>query len=191
MRGEALTYVLDRQDRISSVSPQWIVFARDNGASDLTPEAVRGRSLWEFISGPETRRIYELALENVRSEGCSLFIPVRCDSPSLRRFMRLRISPAGEGGIEFHSELVRVEPRKEVSLPRGAAYDTDRRFLAVCSWCGRVAIRDGAFAEIDDALPELKCFVENELPWHSYTICLSCEEMARKDLGIGPVQDEA
>ena len=60
---QACVYTIDATDSISSVSPSWLVFARANGARELTRESVVGRSLWDFIDGERVHELYRLVVE--------------------------------------------------------------------------------------------------------------------------------
>ena len=102
-------YVLDGHDAITSVSPAWLAFARENGAQELTAQAVLGHSLWNFIQGAETVRLYQAILRRVRSNSSRVVVPFRCDSPTLRRHMRLEISSQPLGCVQFISVLQRVK----------------------------------------------------------------------------------
>ena len=62
-------YRVDATDRINWVDSWWLAFARENGASELTADSVIGRSLWDFVSGADTRRLFKAIHERVRSSG--------------------------------------------------------------------------------------------------------------------------
>ncbi|MGC8838372.1 MAG: hypothetical protein ACP5UM_08145 [Anaerolineae bacterium] len=114
---ETFTYRIDGQDRFVDVDENWLRFAQENGARHLARrEAVLGRPLWDFIVGQETRHLYELMLAKVRMGRATLQIPFRCDSPTCRRFMEMRMSPERQGGVRFTTWIVRLEHRAPVSL---------------------------------------------------------------------------
>ena len=108
-------YRVDATDRINWVDSWWLAFARENGAPELTADSVIGRSLWDFVSGADTRRLFKAIHERVRSSGAPVVLPFRCDSPSLRRHMRLTISREESQQLHYGSVLLRVEP--QVLLP--------------------------------------------------------------------------
>lgn len=60
-------YELDSDDGIQSVSEQWCVFARDNGAEHLA-DGVVGTPICEWVAGAEVQDLYQLAV----GEGLSL-----------------------------------------------------------------------------------------------------------------------
>jgi len=58
--GHALpvVYRIDAADIIEDVNDAWARFAIENDAPSLATEVI-GRSIWDYISGPEVRHIYE------------------------------------------------------------------------------------------------------------------------------------
>ena len=87
-------YTVDEDDVLEWVSSHWLTFAAENAAVGLQPEIILGRSLWEFVSGAETRHLYEHLFNKAREIQAPVSVPFRCDAPALRRFMRLTIKPA-------------------------------------------------------------------------------------------------
>ena len=56
-------YRIDASDMITDVDDAWVEFARRNEAESLTRTAVVGSSLWNHVSGAETRHVYEHLFE--------------------------------------------------------------------------------------------------------------------------------
>src|SRR5947209_973097 len=81
-------------DRLVEVNDAWTRFAHNNGAPELAPDAVLGRSLWTFIADPTTRRLYEALVARAR-EGSPRTVPYRCDVPAAKRLMRMTITADG------------------------------------------------------------------------------------------------
>jgi hypothetical protein len=167
------TYSIDSNDRIVSVDSAWLRFARENGTPELTADSVIGRSLWDFVSGGETRYLYRLVLERVRTDGSSVVLPFRCDSPATRRYMHLKISPLHEGNLEFQAILVSEEQRSPLALldpdvPRS------ERILTLCSWCKRARVRESEWVEPETAISRLDLFGLPDLPQLSHGICDRC-----------------
>ena len=175
MDAETCTYAIDAGDRIRFLSPEWTTFAIDNGGAELTPDAVLGRSLWDFIAGAKTKHLYELILQRVRAIKKSVQVPFRCDSPSVRRFMELTLTPTSEGGIEFRSQLLHQEHRKPVPFHHASKQNAEE-FLRICSWCKRVVVDRDTWVEIEEALSRAQVFVRDALPEFTHTICPGCEE---------------
>lgn len=166
-------YAVDAQDAIVSVSPQWLAFARENGAPHLTSEAVTGRCLWDFIDGRETRRFYEIIVQRIRDTERPMVVPFRCDSPKLKRYMRLEIMPQPNDGIQFDSILERVE-----SIDRLNLLDPDlrrsRQMLTLCSCCKRALIESQGWVEIEDAAVRLHLLKEDYAPQLRGSVCPDC-----------------
>jgi hypothetical protein len=167
-----LLYVIDANDFLTFVGPQWLAFAVENHAGHLTPETVIGTSLWTHIAEPTTRYLYRTLLQQVRATDRSVLLPFRGDAPDLRRFMQLRLTHRGEGVVELESTVETQEPRLAVSLmdprvPRSADSVT------VCSWCKKVATPD--WVEVEEAIGALRLFEKPCPPQVTHGICEECQ----------------
>ncbi len=109
-------YCIDSADHIVSVDDAWLKFASDNDAPDLTRKKVQNKDLWRFITDPDTRLIYRLLFDAVRTRMQPISISYRCDSPTLRRYMLLTCSPRPKLEIEIRSSIVREESRPYTPL---------------------------------------------------------------------------
>ena len=74
---------------------------RANEGELLFPPEVVGRRLWDFIEDLETRHIYQLLHERVRTRGGPVRLSLRCDAPEHRRLLELSISPASDQGLTY------------------------------------------------------------------------------------------
>lgn len=108
---DTLTYLyrITPDDHIEFVNDAWIRFAEENGTPTL-PQNVIGTSLWKHISGQEVVHLSRQLVAKARQTKTEVSVPFCCDSPSLRRFMRMRIVPLSQGRIEFHTWVEREEP---------------------------------------------------------------------------------
>ncbi len=172
--GFATRYVIDEKDTITSVSDSWDAFACDNSAPELVRDRVVGAPLWDFIAGSATREVYRRLLEQVRTHDIPLLIPFRCDSPDMRRFMRLVIAPIHEGAVQFDAVLVREEPRSPAAFLDPSVVRTDELML-MCSWCKKIPAGESEWLELEEAIPRLDLFGLEHLPEISHTICPNCE----------------
>jgi hypothetical protein len=166
-------YTIDDQDAMESVNPAWLAFAQENGAAELTREAVLGRPIWNFIEGRTTRQLYRELIHRVRHTGSALNVPFRCDSPTVRRYMRLEIEALEAGRVQFACEIQRVQLRPYLAIldpqtPRSAGH------LTICSCCKRVLLKDVGWLELEDALLRLKPLEEPKAPQLDYSLCDSC-----------------
>lgn len=147
------SYRIDQDDLITVVSDGWQEFAYANGAPELSRSAL-GRPLWDFIAGRQTREVYQIIIDRVRSGVGPLAVPFRCDSPDVRRFMRLDLSPTEGGGVEFVAETLREERRDPVTL-----FDVDAErggeMVTVCSWCKQVKVESDSWLEVEAAVERL------------------------------------
>lgn len=170
-------YAVDARDTIVSVSPEWLAFARENGAPELTEQAVTGRSLWHFIDGTATVRLYQAILQRVRSTAEPTVLPFRCDSPTLRRYMRLEINSQPDAGIRFDGWLERVEPCTRLNL-LDVQFARGENVLTLCSMCKRALVEPAGWLELEDAAARLHLFEEKQVPQLRQTVCPRCNAAA-------------
>ncbi len=135
---QSTCYELDEKLVIVSIGGTWQVFAEANDGAELDADKVCGRSLWEFVEGETTRKWLNTIFQKVRSSGQGILIPYRCDSPELKRHMRMLVKPAAmDGHLILQHEIMHVEAR---STPMHFCFepkehpDQHQR----CSSCGRL-----------------------------------------------------
>ena len=173
MKETSYSYTIDVNDQISFVSDSWKEFARNNGAPELAGTNVIGRSLWDFISDPDTAQIYSHFLEKVRAENETQVVEFRCDSPDTLRLMRLSMNPLGEGAVELVSTTVNEEKHGPFPL---LGNNTQRRgeLLSMCSWCKKVRF-DDSWQDLDLVTRELQLLVDEPPPPITHGICVPCK----------------
>jgi hypothetical protein len=166
-------YRVDTSDVIVWVDPLWLAFAKENGAIDLTEEAVVGRSLWDFVAGAETQQLFLGLHERIRSTGKTMVLPFRCDSPSLQRHMRLTITREEHGRLHYDSLLVRAVPQRPLGLlekSRPRSHET----LMMCSCCKRALLERVGWLDLEDISVRLHLFEAEEVPALRHTVCPTC-----------------
>jgi hypothetical protein len=170
-------YRIDASDTITFVNPEWLRFAEENEAPELTEAAVMGKPIWGFITGIETRILYKDLFGGLRTRRSEIIIPFRCDSPTVIRHMSLTLRSLGAGGIECEGRLLQVETRDPVAiLSRWAARSDDS--IQICSLCRRLMIQ-GAWIEVSVAIVRRRLFSIAPVPRLEETVCPTC----RSELG--------
>jgi hypothetical protein len=175
-------YQVDAEDRLQSVSPDWVAFAQQNQAPQLNAEAVVGQPLFGYITGQETEHLYRLILDHVRRTGTPAVVPFRCDGPTVRRFMELSIQPELSGALTFEGRLLRVEERDAMELFDPSTSRSDER-VTVCSWCKRVDAA-GEWVEVELAVSRLGLFDSPLMPQLSHGMCPECAAKVLADAGL-------
>lgn len=176
-----IRYSIDAENCVCSVSGSWGDFAVANGTADLSPETVVGSVLWKWIADSETEQVYRTLFDRIRATGRPFAVPFRCDAPTMRRFMRLRVSAEDDGVIHLESETVREEQRDSQKLldpilPRNG------ELLKMCGWCKKIPLPDDRWLEIEDAVRELSLFESPSLPQISHAMCPACYASTMKAL---------
>ena len=169
-----LSYVVDRQGVIIDVGPGWDRFAMQNDGAAACARYVLERPWTEFVTGAEVRLLFSRLIQSVREQQTPRTTTFRCDSPQVRRYMRMRIEPCPDECVEIETEIEREVPRNPVHLlERGMSRSGE--FLSMCSWCSRIQVLD-EWCEIDKAIERLHLFMEPSLPQLTHTICGKCVE---------------
>ena len=184
-----LLYQLNAGDEISSVSEEWLSFARANDGEPLLPPQVLGRPLWDFIADAETQHIYRLLHARVRTLSTPVRISFRCDGPDRRRLLELDISPGSEHQLTYRVRTVREEDRPRVPL-LDPQQPRSERFVTMCGWCKRVATPSGTWLEVEVAVDQLRLFAEPLPPQLTHGICRECSQQLTRTLkgdSIDPV----
>ncbi len=169
---QEIIYRIDGQDIIRDVSPGWNEFADANDAAHLTSDAVIGSELLSHISDASTREIYRAILKRVRDGGEARF-RLRCDAPSRRRLLEIRIISNDDGAIEFRSSEIAGAERGPRRLLDTTAWRSDD-FIRFCSWCNRIDL-EGEWYELDDGVARARLFEQALLPMVTHSCCPECE----------------
>ena len=120
----------------------WHSFWNKNGGAESFE--VVGRDIAAFFSPGEVRATYRKIFSEVATRKRGHFLlDYRCDSPTLKRSMRLSVTPIDSGselkGLLYQSTLLSLEQRPPISLfeslPDGAEATV---IIRICSICAKV-----------------------------------------------------
>lgn len=177
---EKNVYTIDRYDRIRSVGGGWDTFAAANDGAELDSSGIINTSFWDYIFGDTTIQVYRQILTAARA-GKVMEFDLRCDSPDLRRFVKMVISPAIDDSVCLEMTTVRVEERfPQVILQQdGTCSET---VVVTCSWCKKIRTDDGVWHEVEVAVPLLGLFELDEVPQLSHGMCEKCYEVVMQTI---------
>ena len=179
---QVYVYRIDKNNNIIYVSDNWSTFAKDNDASDsCIPPFVFGKSLFDFISDKESRHLYSIIIETVRDKNRSVRIPIRCDSPQLRRFMEITVKALPGNQVEFSSKVIRIEQRDNLRI-LNATVDRSEEIVRICSYCKKIAISDEEWIDAEKAIELLDLFKSVKLPQLTHGVCPVCYESLMANL---------
>ncbi len=174
---DPVTFSIDRHDAIVDVNGSWSTFALANDAPELVRDHVLQRSLWDFIVDTTTRQLYGGLLLRVR-RGTPVRFPFRCDSPTARRHLEMRLTPGPDDTVQLESVVLASELRGRQPL-----WDCHvaRRgdVLRACSWCKRVDSA-GEWLEVEEAIDRLHIFERQDMPSLAHGICADCLEAMQR-----------
>lgn len=178
---DLLTYQIDRVDRITSVSGRWNQFADSNDGGTRATEVV-GHSLWDFVVDETTRHVYRELIARVRGSR-RLAFSFRCDSPTLRRFMRMTLSPGANGTVTFDSQIVKTEPREAPPVTISPDMATGD-LLRMCGWCKRVAVAADEWVEVEVAVERLGLMAEGPPVGVTHGMCPDCFTRVMREVDV-------
>jgi len=180
-RSDTFVYCINEDDIITNYSKNFPSFARNNDwQSEMEPEAVLGRSIFDFISGAETQHLYRVLFEDCRKGKHIGPIPFRCDSPTERRFLELNLRLLPNNHVDIITVLLKTQPRPSVRILQANTPRTEQ-FIRICSMCKKVYV-DDEWLEIEEALIRMKLFEQERLPRLTHGLCNSCYETAISEL---------
>lgn len=143
---DGIWYTIDRDMTIRSVSRKsWSQGAKRNDLSDaFSADRIIGKNLMQFIHGEETRTTYERFCDAIFSgKRGQITFDHRCDSPGVRRDIRMSIRPLLKDStvvrVVFHNVEMSVAQRPPINLllnrtAEGESFDA----LSICSFCKQV-----------------------------------------------------
>ena len=174
-------WIIDDADKIVHVNDDWLAFAGENTAPQLTASLVLDQPIWRFIQGQETVYLYKQIFGRVRAGKSPVKFPFRCDSPDCRRFMEMKLSLLAGDAIQFMAQILRQEWREPLDL-LDASRDRSGEFLKICSWCKKINIPGQGWGEIEAAIEPLDLFGHHSMPRMTHTICDACYDAIKLEL---------
>lgn len=168
---DIITYSVDHRDMITAVGENWDRFALANAGGTATSAHVLHKPLWDFISDPTTIELYQTILKQVR-RGQSFRFTLRCDSPSCRRLLEMRLESRPGKAVFFHSRTLSLTERTaQLLLDPGEGRSNE--LIRRCSWCNKVAVGP-SWLELEDAIVQKHIFHKPSLPDITHVICKPC-----------------
>jgi hypothetical protein len=174
-------WIIDDADKIVHVNEDWLAFAGENSAPQLTASLVLDQPIWRFITGQETIYLYQQIFRRVRAGKTPVKFPFRCDSPDRRRFMTMKLSRLSGKAIQFKAQILRQELRQPIEI-LDASRDRTEEFLKICSWCKIINIPGRGWGEVEEAIAALDLFGHASMPQMTHTICDSCYNLVKLEL---------
>ncbi len=174
-------YQIDSDDRFQYINDSFIDFAADNGRPELNSGTLYGKQIWDYVTGKDVLFLQKLIVNRVRQSGEEYSYNFRCDSPAMKRDMRMRISASESGGICFTSELLDVKPYHEHYLYAPKKIDR-KNTIHMCSYCKGVKNMSGKWLEIELALEQVDDFSGLNDPYISHGICDTCKDAILNDI---------
>lgn len=167
-----IEYVVKPDGTVVEIRGIWDDFARANDAGGPAIADVVGRQLWDFVSGPATRQVYDALIDRVGKTRTGIHFTFRCDTPDVRRLMRMDVRGDGSENIRFTSRMVREEPRPAQRL---LSTDADRSDVTVvmCSWCKRLK-HDDRWVEVEEYVESTGLMEEERFPQLNHGLCPDC-----------------
>lgn len=144
----AVVYLLNPENLIIEINQEWDMFASENEGLNISKDDVVGRSILDFVSGKTTKQYWAEMFDRVRLAKAPVDLDYRCDSPSVMRWMGMKLQSLNNGDLRISNETYAIKNRPhpihfELATQRGK--DTFIR----CSVCNKLKHK-GAWIEPDD-----------------------------------------
>lgn len=177
----SIIYRVNDKDEIIYVNEEWDRFAKENdGIPENLSKNVLNKKIWSFISGFETKHLYQAILENVRRYKRTANIGIMCDGPTIVRTIDIAIKPLENNFVEFDCAIKKQYERLEVILlDRNVKRSND--FIKMCSYCKAINL-ENEWLETEKAVAKLSLFYKKELPQISHGICPDCYKKVMDEL---------
>lgn len=174
-------YLINRENEIESINGDWRSFARQNGGEKLMSEMILHRDIISFISCGRCQELYDMLINSVRTSKKMIEFPFRCDSPDIRRFMKMEMIPLDQGRVEFISYTEREEVRLPIYL-LDISVQRSEKIITICSWCKRIKAEHVHWLDMEEAVQKMELFNSNRFPKLSHGICPACYETLVKKI---------
>jgi len=134
-KSAATTYILDSQCRFIYCNPAWDRFAKSNGASHLTGEAVVGSDLFDAV--PDVlMAVYSAAFQEVLGTGLVWEQSYECSSPTIFRIFRMRVHLLKpQNWFLVTNTLVLERSHMKVAEPDQKKYVDSDGLITTCAHC--------------------------------------------------------
>lgn len=170
-----LIYRIDAANRIVWVNDAWSDFAEANNGASVMPAQIMGHDLLASFADGTVRQLYAAMIKHVRS-GKTVRFDYRCDAPDKRRTFTMEIRLRPDGEVEFVSSLQHEAQRAPVVLLQSGIPRDKERFIRLCGWCQCVAMPDGRWQPVEEAVVALHLLEVAVLPRITHGMCPACHE---------------
>lgn len=172
-----LHYEIDGSDRICAVGGDWDAFVRENECSaGLLASNVVGRSLWGFVTGDDVQALYRACFALARKQGRRLRFGFRCDSPTHRRSLLMRVAAGSGGSILLSTITTSVTPWDELG-PLELERPERSSAMVMCGLCRSVRTAS-AWIPVDEWARRHGPTSTFQHESTRFTVCHSCSSAA-------------
>lgn len=161
-------YWVNNKDVIFDVSSNWDTFALDNDGEESVKDCIVNTSVYDHIADDATKMWVESILNLARVLDKPIERHYRCDSDSIKRYMRLTVEGDHKQQLRLMHELIHSEVINP-SRPFKTAKAWRVGDMVRCSICNKVRFED-KWIEID----EVKSYPEDHYSV-AYTVCMMCK----------------
>jgi hypothetical protein len=167
--------IVDKKNKIIALGGEWDNAAKEGGASEsLTKERVIGQNIESYFSGDVTQMYYDAIFKLCRLKNETIEREYRCDSPTHKRYMVMRLIPLGDGSIEMQHETLEETPFEHEIVIQDKTPQVQNGFTSYtkrCSVCNQLQYPNGK----KWVSPEELCKEESLHIKVIYTVCSLCK----------------
>ncbi|ATX82724.1 hypothetical protein Ga0123462_1882 [Mariprofundus ferrinatatus] len=171
--GDVFELTIDKNNIIKHVNDAWLDFANSCNSLLANKSKVLDKPLFTFIDGEMVKNLYLNILLRVRSSEKAFVYKFRCDSPSVRRLLEMKISPLDKQDILFTSCIIKSEHREPVSM-LDCSLPRNNEVVFICSICKKIELDCHEWIEIEEALSKDDLFCRDGIPQIANGLCPDC-----------------
>jgi hypothetical protein len=170
---EDVVYQLNNRDEVCFVNAAFDEFAVANSGPTAASGTLLNRPVWNFVTDATVQHLYRDLLRRARA-GHPIQFEFRCDSPTCRRLLEMKMDCLDDGMVEFRVRTISEDNRPFQALLDPGAARSDA-LLRLCAWCKKVHLED-VWVEVEEAAARLRLFERPLLPSLTHGICEPCRQ---------------
>lgn len=138
---EIVSYRIDHEDNIVSVFDNWIEAAEEGNNQELQDvESVLDTSIFDHLNDESTKSFYKLTFEQCRKQNKAVELDYRCDSPTEKRFMKMRVIPLPDRSLNIHNYLLKTERFRAPVIIKPYDVSSNKKPVLRCSLCNSLKL---------------------------------------------------
>lgn len=175
---DSIWYEVDHENNIICLSANWDDRVLKQQTPELLSQEIMGKPLASFFLDQLTIMFVTSMLDSARLKQMSIKKPYRCDTPSLKRYMMMKVTPFDNDSVRVSHYLLKSIPWKYVTHFRASrehqpVIAQPEQKVVRCSLCNNVKHENDWITQ-DAFLTQNPKWIDQEIPT-IYSLCERCK----------------